>query len=274
MYVSSLAATIRRQWVLVSVGLALAVAAAVLTFGAATPGYQASRTVLLLGPTTEDPRTGMLQNPYLTLDSSVPVAAQVVSTAMMQDERVVDALARAGVASQYVVAPVGGSGPFLDLSVTAGSEKDAQRGVAVLFEQLQAQLLQTQQTAGAPKGTYVRTVDVASAKVEVLRKRQLQKSGEAAVAVLVLALGLAFARDARRGRAAARRSTGLADSGEPVTAANVGPDVTRDDAGDRRQARKGEPKGERKDDRAEGTDARRGGSQGERDAALVDVARR
>jgi uncharacterized protein involved in exopolysaccharide biosynthesis len=198
MYVSSLAATVRRQWLLVLLGLGLAVAAAVLTFAASPPEYQATRTVLLLGPTTVDPRTGTLQNPYLTLDSSVPVAAQVVSTAMMQDQRVVDALARAGVATEYVVAPVGGSGPFIDLSVKSGSEKDAQRGVAVLFEQLQTQLVQAQQSAGAPKGTYVRTVDVASARVEVIRKRQLQKAGEAGVAVVVLALGLAFLLDARR----------------------------------------------------------------------------
>ncbi|MGN6331335.1 MAG: hypothetical protein ACTHOD_06730 [Motilibacteraceae bacterium] len=191
-----------------ALGLALAVVAAIFTFSASPPQYQASRTVLLLGPTTVDPRTGDPQNPYLTLDSSVPVAAQVVSTAMMQDQRVVDALARAGVASEYVVAPVGGSGPFIALSVTARSQKDAQRGVAVLFEQLQRQLGQAQQSAGAPKGTFVRTVDVASAKTEVLRKRQLQKAGEAAIAVLVLTLALAFLRDTRRTSGRSKGSRG------------------------------------------------------------------
>lgn len=226
MYVSSLAATVRRQWVLVLLGLGLAVAAAVLTFGASPPEHQATRTVLLLGPTTVDPRTGTLQNPYLTLDSSVPVAAQIVSTAMMQDEGVVDALSRAGVPSRYVVAPVGGSGPFIDLSVTAGSEKDAQRGVSVLFDQLQVQLLRAQQTAGAPKGTFVRTVDVASAKVEVIRKRQLQKAGEAAVAVVVLTLGLAFVRDARKARRG-RGAQGQVRQDGPA-GKNGTRDVTRD----------------------------------------------
>ena len=189
-----------RQWRVLVPLLVLTCGAAVFVSGGIAPEYSAQGSVVLIGPSETlgepaqpAPEPGGAEtpavvpspvNPYLSFNSSLATAAEVLSL-RLTSAQAVGALADAGMATTYEVSLTPRS-PILKLKATGG---DATTVVATLDRliEMAGQELEVMQTNGGAPETQRAALDVLSRSTAAAP----DASGAQRVRLLVLALGVA-----------------------------------------------------------------------------------
>lgn len=167
MYFSDAIATILRRWVIVVVGLLVAVGLGLVVISIVPTRYQATAEVLILPP-SRPVQDGDRANAYMGLPNALTSTTTLVGSSLMSLETQGE-LTDLGYASEYNVAVVPGAGPLLSISVT---DTDADAALAlrdVLNERVESELRRLQSEEDVPLTQYMTTrVFNANSEAEVL----------------------------------------------------------------------------------------------------------
>jgi hypothetical protein len=199
------------RWYVVVPALALTALAVTFTARTAAPSWQATGTVVLLGPAATGevmPGSGepVRMNPYLEFGGALEVAADVMSKVMSGDTMVERLRAKGATAPYEVGTGVDGASPVINVIATGDDPDQAKVTVQVVIRELRAELSRRQAAVGAPRAQFIRVEQVTTPGTA---KRLMGSTLRAAAAVLalgvVLTFALAFLADALGERRAARR---------------------------------------------------------------------
>jgi capsular polysaccharide biosynthesis protein len=210
---------LRRRWLVVAVGLVATVVACAAAYALLPTTYQAKAQVLLL-PSPHDPSQKGLINPYLNINSTMQVTADILRLAV-SDQDSAQRLVDQGITGKYAVAlSTETTGPVLTITGTDKVPTQATRAVTAVVADLRQELAQRQEQAGAPKATWI-TVNTFAVSPQALK----QTKGKIRAALALFALGLiatlfaAFFRERRvAGAGAGPVRVPLPTSAGPVSA--------------------------------------------------------
>jgi hypothetical protein len=204
-----------RRWFVVIPALLIVAEAAFLVAVNIRPDYQAGGSLLLITPNPpSQTRTGLLPpaNPYLGFNSSLVVAAGIVTRVVTTDAATIHKLREAGATADYTVTNDGKT-PILIVTATGKNPVQTLKTVDVVSKGIAADLTAREQATGAPPDTWIRaTILAVPDHATQLLSRPLRAAiavaglGIAAVVLLTFALEGFLQRRARR-RARVLRSS-------------------------------------------------------------------
>jgi len=193
-----------RRWYIVVPGLLLAVACGVAAWTAVEPEYERQGVQIVLpgmGSLPED-----ATNPYLYL-SGLALPADIVVQAVM-GENVLNGVLEDFPGAEVEVSRSGTSAPIITITVTAGSDADAEKLLAIMMDRTTSTLASMQQEESIADNSRmsITTLAVDTQSRQIQRTRLLIAGGAvivvAAIALFVTALvdGLAKRRRRRTSR--------------------------------------------------------------------------
>lgn len=213
------------RWQVVVPALALTALAAAFATQTVAPAWQATGTMVLLGPSTATEQfQGQIEskavNPYLEFGGALDVTAEVLSKVMVSDT-VVQRLRLRGATAEYEVGTGSdGGSPIINIIATGRDAKVARRTVQAVATELRRELQRRQTTAGAPTTQLIRAEQVT---VPSSATRLIGDKVRAAAAVLAMGVAFTFSlafltesvieQRARRRRLASARTAGAQRKG-------------------------------------------------------------
>lgn len=228
MLVAEMLRVLKTRWRIVSLAIAVSIAAGVLTGLNIAPTYETSTSLLFLSPSTVTASDGngsaRRVNPYVNFTQDLAVAADIVR-ARVSGESAADSLRSAGLEGVYKIEPTPEAlAPMLTVTLTAASPGAAAKGAGLVSDEIRAELRRQQEAAGAPTTSLITATVIAPPhKPTPVRKQQDQAALLATALTVVLCLLLLAADERRRSR--------RTDSGGASDAATAGQPMSGDFAG-------------------------------------------
>jgi hypothetical protein len=178
--------TAARLAVLVALLLATCMAAVVAVI-MTPPTYTAKAEAVIIGPSRTD--LGRPANPYLQLNSSLGVLADVLINASENEAAQKQIVAGGGTTNYILARPFGESEPIVDVTAKAPTASQAMTTARLVVAQLGMELANRQNAVQAAPGTRVSLVNVIS---PTSATRTLKTALEYGVAVFALGLVSSF----------------------------------------------------------------------------------
>jgi hypothetical protein len=192
-----LLSSLRRNWILASLLLLLTVAGTVIAFSKISLTYQAQSSVVLLAPESAAKTYG--GNPYLAFNSTLNQTGDVVRYEA-NDVRTVDALAKQGYTSTYLVADAQDTaGPVLIVTVTGTSQAEVEHTLYGVTSILGTKLRSLQ--GATPPASKIRDVVITlTPKATPLSSKKARPVSVVAGLGLILTIGIPVLVDSARQR--------------------------------------------------------------------------
>jgi len=199
-----------KQWVVVTVGVALMVAAAIGIFFMVPPTYEVKASDVLLVPAQVGSSQAGQANPYLGFGGSLGIVAEITARKMNDKSTVEEMVAKGGTA-EYLVDIVPGEAPMLQVTANSKDREAALRTAQVIEKSMTELLTQNQIDLKAPENLLITTNPVTTpTHAEVQRGSQMRALAGMAVVGLALTVLIAFLRESvqtrKRQKAAAART--------------------------------------------------------------------
>lgn len=161
--------------------------AAVAAVVIAPPTYTAKAEAVIIGPSQTE--TGRPANPYLQLDASLGVIADVLISASGNDSAQKQILASGGAKGYLLERPFGESEPIIDVTAKAPTPAQAMTTARLVIAQLASELVNRQNAIQAAPGTRVSLVTVIS---PTSASKTMKSALEYGIAVFALGLVSSF----------------------------------------------------------------------------------
>ncbi|MFD9733015.1 hypothetical protein [Umezawaea sp. NPDC059074] len=199
-----------KQWVVVTVGVALMVAAAIGIFFMVPPTYEVKASDVLLVPAQVGSSQAGQANPYLGFGGSLGIVAEITARKMNDKSTIEEMVAKGGTA-EYLVDIVPGEAPMLQVTANSKDREAALRTAQIIEKSMTELLTQNQIDLKAPENLLITTNPVTTpTHAEVQRGSQMRALAGMAVVGLALTVLIAFLRESvqtrKRQKAAAARS--------------------------------------------------------------------
>jgi capsular polysaccharide biosynthesis protein len=222
---------IGRQWKVFVPALVVSVIIVGGVITTVKPSYVAKAQLLLVPPqvstqsvsSTPLSSGGRQTNPYLGF-GNLNIVAAIVS-AQETNSRASSRLQGAGVSDSYTVAPDPlGQIPELNIEVTGSDPAAALAQAATIVRDAETQLATNQRIAGAPNGTEITTLLLASPASTVQNKSRLRVGAAVLAVCLATSIAVAFAAESvsRRRRESLDDVAAGPPQGTSVSGASVG----------------------------------------------------
>lgn len=197
---------LRRRWYAVVGALVVVLGVAALMAHVAPRPYESTGTVVLTEPTTGGTMAGKI-NPLFSFDDSLTTTSQLLIQAL-NDPTVIHGLHADGAGSTFTASDGLLHGPFIVVTADALSPAAAQAAVTSAFAYIDQQLVERQQTLGAPKSSFIVVKDVVAPTPPVLKIGGKSRFGLATVLIaLAASLTAAFLAETLSRRRRRRQPT-------------------------------------------------------------------
>jgi hypothetical protein len=188
-----LMASLRRQWILASVLLALTLAVAAAAYVKLPKTYQSVASVVFLAPKNVAKTYG--GNPYLAFNSTLNQTADVVRYEV-NDVQTASSLAAHGYSGTYLVADaVDTAGPVLDITVTGHNNTLVEHTLSGVTAEVSTKL-QDLQTGLAPANKVTAVVITFAPQATTLSSKKLRPLSVIVGLMVILTIGIPLIVDA------------------------------------------------------------------------------
>ena len=185
---------IARRWYVCLAGVIILACATGVVIKVVPTQYQASGQLLLLLP-SEASGTKTPTNPYLNLQSGLTTTASLISTAVSGKDAQRQ-LAKEGLASEYSLSLIPGTGPLILITATDSDPTTAIRTRDYLIKRLDGQLQDLQDRVNVPQRQLISSLPTnVDSQAEVLPGSKLRALGAIGGTIIVLTLIVTFTLD-------------------------------------------------------------------------------
>lgn len=189
-----------KQWVVVTVGVVLMIAAAIGIFFMVPPTYEVKASDVLLVPAQVGSSQAGQANPYLGFGGSLGIVAEITARRMNDKSTVEEMIAKGGTA-EYLVDIVPGEAPMLQVTANSQDREAALRTAQVIEKSMTELLTQSQIDLKAPDNLLITTSPVTTpTHAEIQRGSQMRALAGMAVVGLSLTVLIAFLRESVQAR--------------------------------------------------------------------------
>ncbi|WNV89184.1 hypothetical protein [Umezawaea sp. Da 62-37] len=193
-----------KQWVVVTIGVSVMVAAAIGIFFMVPPTYEVKASDVLLVPAQVGSTQAGQANPYLGFGGSLGIVAEITAR-RMNDKSTVEEMVGKGGTAEYLVDIVPGEAPMLQVTANSKDRAAALRTAQVIEKSMTELLTQNQVDLKAPENLLITTSPVTTpTHAEVQRGSQMRALAGMAVVVLALTVLIAFLRESVQTRRRAK----------------------------------------------------------------------
>jgi capsular polysaccharide biosynthesis protein len=200
-----------KQWVVVTVGVVLMIAAAVGIFFMVPPTYEVKASDVLLVPAQVGSSQAGQANPYLGFGGSLGIVAEITARRMNDKSTVEEMIAKGGTA-EYLVDIVPGEAPMLQVTANSKDREAALRTAQVIEKSMTELLTQSQIDLKAPDNLLITTSPVTTpTHAEIQRGSQMRALAGMVVVGLALTVLIAFLRESVQAR---KRQKAAATAGQ------------------------------------------------------------
>ncbi|PRY40718.1 hypothetical protein [Umezawaea tangerina] len=193
-----------KQWVVVTVGVSVMVAAAIGIFFMVPPTYEVKASDVLLVPAQVGSSQAGQANPYLGFGGSLGIVAEITAR-RMNDKSTVEEMVGKGGTAEYLVDIVPGEAPMLQVTANSKDRAAALRTAQVIEKSMTELLTQNQVDLKAPENLLITTSPVTTpTHADIQRGSQMRALAGMAVVVLALTVLIAFLRESVQTRRRAK----------------------------------------------------------------------
>jgi len=203
-----------KQWVVVTVGVALMLAGAIGIFFMVPPTYEVKASDVLLVPAQVGSSQAGQANPYLGFGGSLGIVAEITAR-RMNDQSTIEEMLTKGATAEYLVDIVPGEAPMLQVTANSKDREAALRTAQVIEKAMTELLTQNQIDLKAPENLLITTSPVTTpTHAEVQRGSQMRALAGMAVVGLALTVLIAFLRESVQTRKRQKAAAGQVEESE------------------------------------------------------------
>jgi hypothetical protein len=205
---------LRKRVALLITGLAITIGGVSLIGITGKPTYSSTSAVVIVPSTAAAPiepgaaaKPPTAGNPFLALDPSLRVVAEVVSN-ILRDQKVQAALRSAGATATFnATLDAEQNSPIVIVGAESPQKEEADKTVTIVVSQISTELNKLQESSNAPAGTWLRALPISHGPATASYKAVIQKAGIVGAGGLLLTLCLVFLVERRAQHAASSTPT-------------------------------------------------------------------